>query len=411
MNTKVKVTVIAALIAITAMALTPTTTGYKVKPIKIGVIAATQEGYEDYLPLFKEILEPDINQYVSTLPKLRFNPTREFQFIMEHADSSPAIHLEKVQALHAMGVDLIIGGFWSSQAAASLNYVNENGILLLSGSSTSQSLSIPGDNLYRLCPDDDIQAKPLARMMYSKGTRNAIVIARDNHWGQSLSSAFQDRFEDLGGDILGTFYYPRDETDFAPYLEEADRLADGKPDVSVLLLSFNELADIIIQARDYTTIYNSAPWYTSEFGGRNAHVLDEAPDQAIHLTLYSPQPTPPDTAKYRDLAERYEALTGKTPHWYTTTAADAAWIIAQAVLETRPTFTPGNYDEAQAVIDALPHVTYRHQGYSGWTLLNEAGDRAEAYFEIWGYCYDNGSPSYALYGNYDTATDELNWHP
>ena len=238
MNTKVKVTVIAALIAITAMALTPIITGYKVKPIKIGVIAATQDGYEDYLPLFKEILEPDINQYVSTLPKLRFNPAREFEFIVEHADSSPAIHLEKVQALHAMGVDLIIGGFWSSQAGASLDYVNEHGILLLSGSSTSQDLSISGDNLYRLCPDDDIQAKPLARMMYSKGTRNAIVRARYDYWSQSLSSAFQDRFKALGGEILGTFYYPWDETDFAPYLEAADNLADGQPDVSVLLQDY-----------------------------------------------------------------------------------------------------------------------------------------------------------------------------
>lgn len=314
---------------------------------------------------------------------------------------------------HEMGVDLIIGGMWSSQAAGSRDYVNENDMLLLSASSTAPALSIPSDNLFRLCPDDNIQGNVLAKMMYSKGVRNAIVLARDDTWGQGLCPVFEEDFEAMGGTVLDVLYYDPEEMDFNSYLANAEVLATGKPDVSVLLVTFDERNTIITQASsgDYPNIYGSPPWFTTEVGGRADVALDEAPNQAVHLKLYSPLSTPPDTSKYQDFAVRYEFLTGLEPTYYTTTTADAAWIIAQAVLETRPSVIPRRYDEAPPVIDVLPDVTSRHYGYSGWCLLNEAGDREATVFDIWGYYLDNDTPSYKRYGTYDTATDELTWYP
>jgi len=268
MNKTLKVTILTALIALTAISLTPTIESRRVKTIKIGVITASQDGYEEFRDLFKEILEPDINEYVSKLPRFRFTPAMRFEFIVENANGNRDTHLEKVQMFHEMGVDLIIGGFWSSQAEHSREYVNEHGMLLLSPSSTSPILSIPGDNLFRLCPDDNIQGRPLAKMMYSKGVRNAIVLARDDGWGQSISPVFQSHFEALGGTVLDTLYYPTndlEEFDFTPYLHQAEDLATSSTDVSVLLVSFDEVSDIIHQAYDYPPIYNP-PWFTVEAG-------------------------------------------------------------------------------------------------------------------------------------------------
>ena len=413
MKTKVKATLLAALIALTAASLIPTITSRQVKPIKIGVITPTEVGYENYVLLYKEIVEPDINQYVQKLPQFRFTPAAQFEFIVDHAGASKETHLEKVQALHEAGVDLIIGGLWSSQANYALDYVNENGILLISSSSTSPVLSIPDDNLYRLCPDDNIQGRVLAKMMHSKGVMNAIAMVRDDTWGQGLIEVFETEFEALGGTVLGSFYYDPEETDFSPYLSEAEDLAQGHTDVSVLLLSFDERNQIILQASDgsYTTIYGSPPWFTTESGGRSQSTLDEAPDQAVHLKLYSPLTAPPDTAKYAELAQRYNDVTGADASYYTTTAADAAWILAQAVLETRPSAAPGRYDYAASAIEVLTDIASRHYGYSGWCQLNEAGDRQATTFDIWGYYLDDVTPSYRVYGRYDTATDELTWYP
>ncbi len=69
----------------------------KVKTIKIGVIASSTDGYNTWYPFFEEILEPDINDYCSKLPKHRFQPRVEFDFIVRDAESSAERHLELVQ--------------------------------------------------------------------------------------------------------------------------------------------------------------------------------------------------------------------------------------------------------------------------------------------------------------------------
>jgi branched-chain amino acid transport system substrate-binding protein len=414
MNKKIVVTLFAAFFALSIFAVIPTISSWEKKAIKIGVILAGPGGLETMVPLFEEIIEPDINAYCAKLPRHRFTPKTKFEFLIDHADWSDEVHLEKVQMFHEMGVDLIIGGFWSSMAAGSLDYMNANDMLLLSPSSTAIALAIPDDNLFRLRPDDTIQGRIIAKMMQTKGVENAIVFYRDDTWGNGLYETFEVEYEALGGNILGVFPYeamhPDDypEDYFNPYLQQADDLAAGQANVGVLYISFAESRIIVRNSINYPNIYNP-PWFSTEGGGRSEAMLDENPDQAVHLKCYSALSTAPSSPKFNEMDERLQQLIGEEMGFGWACDIDAAWIIAQAVLETRPTSTSRRYSDAMAVMNVLSDVAWRHYGYSGYCLLNEAGDRAAGMLDIWGYYLDDGTPSFKKYGSYDSATDELVW--
>ena len=285
MKREIAITVIGVII-LSSILIAPIITARYTKPIEIGVITSTESAYDNSVMLFEEILEPDINEYVGKLSRRRFWPNIRFDFIVEHADGNPDVHLEKIDMFHDAGIDLIIGGYWSSQANASLDYVNENNMLLISPSSTAPVLTIPGINLFRLAPSDPAQGKVTVKMMDSKGIDEVIVIYRDDPWGNGVYHAFVDEFEAIGGIILGAHSYDPESDFFTEILDNAEMEASGATNLGILLISFDEVKDIIMEASDgrYPTIYNP-PWFGYESAGRSMVTLNEAPDQAVYLNI------------------------------------------------------------------------------------------------------------------------------
>lgn len=270
--------------AVSLVCFIPTTFSAPPKTIRIGVIAPSDDEFNSVSTTYKQIVEPDINDYVAKLPRDRFQPQVKFEFLIESAQASAQVHLQKVQKFHKMGVDLIIGGAWSSQAAASLSYVNEHGMVLVSYSSTSPLLAIPGDNLFRLCPDDVKQGKAIAEMVLSKGVTRAIIIQRDDVW---IYNIFESEYVAGGGVILTRQSYPTDTSDFTAYLEAAEAEATGAPDEGVLIISFEgDAAALITQAQGYPIIYD-LPWFGSDGTALSSWILSEATEQACHLKIYS----------------------------------------------------------------------------------------------------------------------------
>jgi branched-chain amino acid transport system substrate-binding protein len=380
------------------------------KKIKVGVIASTTSGFETTKPFYEQILQQDINAYMAKLPDHRFNPRHEFEFIVKDAQGDAAKHLELVEEFHDDGVDLVIGGGWSSQAAESLNYVNNNGMLLFSASSTAPVLAIPNDNLFRMCVDDLKQGPAIAEMLHSKGKKSVIVFHRDDAWGNGLFDAIKPEFEAKGGKILERIVYPPDTVDFTNYLQTAENKANAasaaeKP-VAIELISFSESVNIVLGAENYPTIYD-LEWFGCDGTAFTEALLEDAPDQSVKLKIYSTICAPDHSSKYEEIAARYEALLGQYFSYYSACNADIAWVIAMAVLEVKPSGGPPL--KATDVIKVIPDVASRCYGYSGWCLLNEAGDRHTSNYEIWGYGMVDGEPNYVYFGMYDSITGTITW--
>ena len=99
-----------------------------------------------------------------------------------------------------------------------LSYANANHIVLISPSSTSATLAIPNDYLFRTIPNDQQQALADARMIVDNGAKGVIIVQRHDSYGDSLASAISARFTALGGQVIADLQYDVSTTDFTPVL-------------------------------------------------------------------------------------------------------------------------------------------------------------------------------------------------
>jgi hypothetical protein len=79
------------------------------KKIQIGCISP--DGLETRQTFYKEVIEKDINKYVSQL-----GLGVSFEFVMKDAMGLDPTHLEKVEELASMDVNIFIGGSWTDMA-------------------------------------------------------------------------------------------------------------------------------------------------------------------------------------------------------------------------------------------------------------------------------------------------------
>ena len=102
------------------------------------------------------------------------NLSRELTLILEwdllsktHTD--PSFGIEDLKDLASKGIRIVIGHSTSAELEAIKDYANNNGINLLSPSNTAPLLATPGDNIFRLVPDDTHQAEAIATQMRKDG--------------------------------------------------------------------------------------------------------------------------------------------------------------------------------------------------------------------------------------------------
>lgn len=372
--------------------------------IKIGNIYADDPGLETGQPFTKEILEPTLNQY---LAMLGYDTT--VQFLIDNAMETPAIHLEKVQGMHASGVDLIIGGRWSSQAQSALPYVNENKMLLFSPSSTSPLLAIPDDNLYRMCPTDVVQSKAIAEMLWTWGIDAVIVMQRVDPWADGIYNLLVPAFEAKGGKVYERVSYNPETKEFSSDLQTVENLAKaalaeyGSGRVGLEVIGFSEVAIILTQAEGFPTIYNEVTWFGSDGTAITQRLKDDAPTQADHLRVYSTLAAPGISPKYRALNATYFPLVGQVLDYYTACTYDIGWALIEGVLTTQG-------QVAEDIIPFIPPITDKMYGTTGWCKLNTDGDRFPPDYEIWGYDERNGATVDVNFGKYLTFDGVIEWY-
>lgn len=350
--------------------------------VKIGDIAATTVDRADSEAI-SQIALADINQYM-----VDFNHPYVFQTVFADAGGTDSGHSAALSTLKAQGVRFILGGDVDSMAAASLSYVNSNGVLLLSSASRASSLAVSGDNLFRLRASDLNIGPDIARMLWSKGVRYACVLQRDDSWASGVYTGFDTEWRSLGGQYIGaTVKYPTSTTLFTIYLDDVeDQIATATPlytvnQIGLVVLSLDEVVTLIDQvgSRPYIASVN---WYGTDRLAKNPAVLAAQRHFATNVHLYSPLESFELTLAYSDVAQRFTQITGRDMGDEDALRYDWYWIVAIAVLKS------GSADSA-LVKARLPEVAASYIGATGWCALDEAGDRGEPLFNVWGYALVN----------------------
>jgi len=383
--------------------------------VKMGYIAASTTNLETGKPYHEKIIAPLLNDYAKLLG---YDVT--FQYLVDDATGQAQVHLEKIQGFKSTGVTLVEGGGWSSQAQSALSYCNSNGVLLWSTSSTSPTLALADDYLYRMCTADSALAPALANVMWAAGVKSIVIFQRGDSWGDGIVNLLVPIWEQKGGNKAGdTVRYAAESTEFSNYLALADETvkaavtANGGESqrVGVIILSFDEISVILKQASSYSGIYN-VHWWGSDGTAKSQRAMDDAPDEANHIGIYSMLSRETLTTRYTDIEKQYIALTSQQYSTYSAYSIDVGYVMATSVLETQSV-------KGSDVVNLQAPISLNTFGIGGWCRLNEFGDRFAPPYDCWGFFpgTNTGSPNTSkpsvsiIMAQYDPDTQTTTFFP
>src|SRR5215211_7784992 len=160
-----------------------------------------------------EIGIEDVNQYLAA-----GKTGIQFSASIQDTKLDPATALTAVTAMKAAGVEVVIGPQSSSEVAAIKSYVDANGVLVVSQSSTAGTLAVANDNIFRLTPSDALEAVALVGLMKADGVMTVIPFWRNDAGNVGLQVATRAQFPGAGRTVTAGVEYSATQTDFAASL-------------------------------------------------------------------------------------------------------------------------------------------------------------------------------------------------
>ena len=321
----------------------------------------------------------------------------------EDSATSPVIALEKLTSLNAKGIELIVGLETSSNIRNIKGYAESNNMLLVSCCSSAPALAIPNDNVYRLVPDDTNQGTALAKLIQNEGIQAIVPVWRGDTWGDGISAATIGSFVERGGIADEGVRYNPEAPEFSAstslLAEKVRGYVDeyGADKVAVLFLGFVEVLQFTQSASQHEVL-DDVRWFASGAVTKE-HKLVADPiglefSTSVQFTTvmvaFSENPI------YQHVQDSLTEKLGRTPNTFVHPSYDVVWVIGLSILETQST-------DVSKIKSVFSDVAEHYYGAIGPTILNEAGDLAQANYEVWGI----RGGEWVLLGQYSHATDSI----
>lgn len=346
-----------------------------------------------------EKAEYDVNKYFE-----KMNYSSRFNLVMANSKTSPNDSLEAIKQLHSLGAKIIVGPATSTAVSAVKEYADTNNIILLSYSSTSPLLSIKGDNLLRLIPDDVNQGRVIAERMIKDDMKVIVPIWRGDIYGNELYKSTKFHFEKLGGKMEDGINYKPHTGKFATSLHrinfimwnedleklnnmvaEAIKKYDSKS-VGVYIVSFDEITPILIQSPIYHSLGN-VRWYGSDSIAQNHHITKNADSALFAIKTNFSNPLYSIDIKNPKIHALIEELDNDLHNTesitYPALAYDCFWISSLSLDKN----STSNYFDMNNIRktfkDIVIETAESFDGSSGKIKLNEAGDRTGGNYDFW----------------------------
>lgn len=351
---------------------------------------------------------PQMNRYLANS-----GAAQTLELVMKDTASDATTALAQLEALKAEGVTMVIGPLSSAEASAVLPYANANGMVLISPGSTSHSLAIQDDNLFRTVPNDRWLAKALSALMRDKGIQAVVPLYREDIWAADLRSSFGRFFREAGGVVYPGVGYDATTTDYTEtvtLLNERVQTAVsevGTGAVAVLMLSFDEASSVLKAASAFSDL-GGVPWFGSDATTLNEAITTDATSAAFAVTtgFTSPAFTRADiflplgrtVIADRSLREEVSAELGSNAPNSAYSTWDALWLIGM-------TYQRANWtSDAQTLKTALQYVTRLKTGLNGFLKFDRNGDQQHADIGFYRVESADGGTSWIPYAAYNFET-------
>jgi branched-chain amino acid transport system substrate-binding protein len=356
-----------------------------------------------------ENAEIDVNKYFEEM-----NSSSHFRLLMADSKTSPEESLAAIKKLHENGAKIIVGPATSTAVSAAKGYSDANNIILISYSSTSPLLSIKGDTLFRLVPDDTYQGKVIAQRMINDGIKVIVPFWRSDIYGNELYNSTKSNFEKLGGKVeeginyhpyTGKFATSLHRINFIMWNKDLEKLSElvsdavrkyGVHSVGVYIISYDEITPILIQAPLYEML-EKVRWYGSDSIAQNHHITKNIDSAMFAMKTNFTNPlysinneTEKSHALEKELEKKLHEVGSIT---YPAIAYDSYWIAALS-LDKNSTINPDKENISKSFKELVVETAESFDGMSGRIKLNAAGDRIGGNYDFWIVGKDNDTQSY-----------------
>ena len=219
------------------------------------------------------------NYAVETFNAEQNNLGGNYQITSTIRDISPSNVTTVLADLHSNGYQYFMGPLTSSAAEQAVTFSDRyDDVVLLSPTSTATGLAHQ-DSLFRLVPNDSLQALKIAAYVGAQGTEHVVIIYRNDTWGQGLRD---DIIGSYGGSVARQILLHTEGANAASVAGDAagevSRLvsAHGADSVGVILLSFEPdtfaLINHILSDQTLSDTLGDVRWYGADGIAQNENI-------------------------------------------------------------------------------------------------------------------------------------------
>jgi len=268
----------------------------------------------------------------------------------------------------------VILGCTTSEAVMNVGpYLESKGVLLISPSATSGSLSGQGWSqwAYRVCPSDALQGGVAAQLIKDKGYNKVAILVQDTVYGRGLEETATEYLRGMTDIIISLRYDPAKLS----YLSELNSIKDQRPECVLHVGHYSDGAVIYEQA--LKAGMDNIPWIAVD--GSYGMPLDKYLDAAkfMEKAVTGTAPVPDSNSNiYKSFAIGYEKAYGVLPTVYCDTTYDGVYLIAAAMKKA-------NSYNGNAIREALAVVGMGYPGVSGYITFDRSGERIAGLYGIW----------------------------
>ena len=279
----------------------------------------------------------------------------------------------------------VIGTSCSGAAVPAMEILTGKGIVMISGSNTSPSLTSDMEGkkgtanqkgYFRVAHNDIIQGQAAANYAYEElGAKKAVTIHDGDPYTEGLANAFATSFKEAGGEIALATAISKGDTDMRPVLTE---VAATKPDV-VFFPIFQPEADFVVkQAKDFPALADA-----KRLMGADGILSDTFISIKETEDMYFSGPATPTGAAYEEFVGKYEQKHNEKPiQAFHAHAYDSANLLFAAIEKTAVRDDDGTvHIDRQKLMDEL-YATEGFQGLTGTLACDDFGDCADAKINV-----------------------------
>ncbi|HEX8325389.1 MAG TPA: ABC transporter substrate-binding protein [Tepidisphaeraceae bacterium] len=229
-------------------------------------------------------------------------------------------------------VSVVIGEVASSVSIAAAPICQQNGIPMVSPSSTNPKVTQQGDMIFRTCFIDPFQGYVCAKFAAEskKWKTAALLVDQSQAYAVGLADEFEKNFKKMGGTITIKQQYNTGDTDFSATLTS---IRGTSPDVIFVPGYYTDVANVAIQARKLGIV---APLLGGD--GWDSAQLTEIGGKSIEGSFYSNHASPDDPSpEFQNFVTKYKDEYGPVPDALAAMGYDAGRIVFAAMKKANST--------------------------------------------------------------------------